>query len=158
MDYQEFLKLMPRRHELQELDANQSFALFRLLMLSSFADDEVTANERLALARTVNKIPLFGHSDQGSVFSQQEGFDILANLHDRYQNDFDALVEEIAEELGSHDARLAALQLMSRFVQTDGFVDNERAFCIKVGEAMGLDASEIDESIDQALSIVTTET
>lgn len=157
MEYTQFLKLMPRRHELQQLDADQSFALFRLLMLSSFADDEVTANERLALARIANKLPIFGHSDQGSIFAEQKGFDILANLNDRYRNDFEELVMEIARELGPPEVRLAALQLMARFVQTDGFVDDEFDFCLTIGSAMDLDDDSVQQAVEAAWAITRDE-
>lgn len=152
MELQRFWNLFPEKEALSELNRRQSQAIFRLLMIASFADREVTAPERISLAQAITKLPFFNPENWRVFDDPQRGGRILADLHARYNDpdDFDVLMAEVAEGLGSSETRLLALEMVALFMQPDGFAQEEYDFCLMVGQALGLEEERVATIIEEA--------
>ncbi len=151
MELERFWNLFPRKEALADLTREQSQAIFRLLMIASFADREVTATERISLAQAITRLPFFDPSEW-HVFDQPAGARMLADLHARYEDpdEFEELMAEITEGLGEEPRRILALRMVALFMQPDGFAQDEYDFCLMVGQALGLDDEEVSVVIQDA--------
>lgn len=151
MELERFWKLFPDRDQLHELTPDAAQAVFRLLMLATFVDDEVTPVERVALAESINRLPGF---EKGAyhMLEGQAGIVILANLHDRFLNDLPAVLDEIRAHLASQKERLIALRMVAGILQPDGLEDSEYQFCLTVGSALGLDAQVVTDTVAELWS------
>jgi tellurite resistance protein len=129
---------------LESLNAEQSGALLRLLMVATFADGKVTDEERTALGRAITDMPAFA----GTIdFTGERGAAVLDNMRQRYEADRAALLKEIAEGLGDETARRHAFRTAVEVLQSDGFDAVEADFVREIGALFELD----DEVLDYVL-------
>lgn len=151
MELERFWKLVPEKEALAHLTRSQAQSIFRLLMISAFADREVTPPERIALAQAITRLPFFD-PENWHMFDDARGVKILADLHTRYADpdEFPALMEEIAEGLGDAPTRTLALKMVARFLQPDGFEQDEYDFCLMVGQALGIDEERVATIVEDA--------
>lgn len=152
MELEKFWKTIPERESLDDLDMEQSQGLFRLLLLSVFADDKVTTPERMTLAQAVTRFPFFRAQDWHR-FEGTDGIRILADFHERSHRDDEpeTLLGEISAALGDEPRRVLGLRLVARLMLSDGYAGDEHAFCLMVGQAFGLDSEEITIVIEDVV-------
>lgn len=150
MKLDKFWHVVPDKEMLEDLEMEQAQAIFRLLILSSFADDHVSDEERVTLAQAVTRLPFF-RPGEWHVFEELRGIQILANLHDRYKREPAVVLSEIRDHLRDEPIRVLALRLVALFMQPDGYGDDEHAFCMTIGEAFGLDAELVNVVIEDVV-------
>ena len=151
IDLENFWHLVPSKESLSGLSLEQSQAIFRLLMIGTFADEKVTTPERLVLAQALVNLPFFKPHDW-EVMEQTRGIQILANMHDRFHDpkQFPDVMREIREGLGDEPTCTLGLRMLSLLMQADDFGDDEYDFCLMIGAAMGLDTEETTVIIQDA--------
>lgn len=151
IDIDEYWHLVPDKEALDDLSAEQAGAILRLMIIGTFADDEVTVNERLLLAQAVINLPHF-ESHDWTMFNNLEGIKVMGALHDRYKDkdDFVALLGEIRAALGDEPLRILALRMMALLMRADEFRDDEYDFCLMIGQALGLEEDVIEVVIQDA--------
>lgn len=152
MELERFWNLFPEKEALSDLTREQSLAVFRLLMVGSFADDEVTTPERISLAQALTRLPFFDETNW-RMLDDARGVQVLADLHARYSDpdDFPVLMSEISDALDDRETRVLALRMVALFVQPDGFAQQEYDFCLMIGQALGLeDDDEVAGIIEDA--------
>ncbi len=145
IDIDEYWHLVPDKEALEDLSAVQAGAILRLMIIGTFADDEVTVNERLLLAQAVINLPHFDNHDW-TMFNNMEGIQVMGALHDRYEDkdDFIVLLGEIRDALGGEPMRIVGLRMMALLMRADEFRDDEYDFCLMVGQALGLEEDVIE--------------
>ena len=143
MRLEKYWHVIPDKEMLQGLELEQAQAIFRLLMVASFADSEVTDEERLTLAQAVTRLPFF-RPGEWHMFEQMRGIQVLGNLFERWKAEPVAILTEIRDKLPEEPERVLALRLAALFMQSDGYAEDEHAFCMTVGEAFGLDSEVIN--------------
>jgi tellurite resistance protein len=131
---------------LESLNATQSGALLRLLMIATFADGEVTDDERAALGRALIDMPAFSAAID---FTDDRGAAVLDNIRQRYEQDRATLLREIADGLGDDSARRNAFRTSVELLQADGFARVEADFVREVGQAFGLEQEVVDFVLDE---------
>lgn len=143
VELERFWKVVPGRDALDHLTQPQAQAVFRLLMLASFADENVSDEERMTLAQALTRLPFF-RPDEWRVFEHARGVQMLAHLRDRFVEEPAAVLGEIRAPLDEEHLRVLALRMTALFMQPDGYAEDEHAFCLTVGQAFGLDPEEVN--------------
>ncbi len=138
---------LTHREFLESLDATQSGGLLRLLMVATFADGEVTDEERAALGRAITDMPAFPASID---FSGDRGAAMLDGMRNRFENDRDALLQEIAASLGDNTAKRHAFRTAVEVLRSDGFADVEADFVREVGAVFGVEPTVIAALLSDA--------
>ena len=150
VDLERFWKVVPGRDALHHLTQPQAQAIFRLLMLASFADQNVSDEERMTLAQALTRLPFF-KPDEWKVFEHARGVQMLANLRDRFDREPADVLAEIKAPLDEEHLRVLALRMTALFMQPDGYAEDEHAFCMMVGQAFGLDTEEVNVVLEDVV-------
>lgn len=135
------------REFLESLDQGQIAALWRLLLVATFADDELSIEERREIAGALAAVEGF---DAAVELDTDEMTTELELLYVRYESDPEELLEEISKALLDDRARRHAFRTVVQLMQSDGFVAAEEGFTRLLGKNLGLEPEVIDFAIGDA--------
>ena len=131
------------------LDATQSGALLRLLLVATFADMQVSPAERATLARALGAMPAFEGHGWGD-FDTVEADAVIDGLYERWIREPNDVLAEIAEGLGDETARRHGFRMVVQFLQADGFVEAEALFVRGLGERLGVEEEIVQFAVTDA--------
>lgn len=131
------------------LDAAQSGALLRLLLIATFADVQVTMAERATLARALAQMPAFEAHGWGD-FDTAEADAVLDRLYERWTREPNAVLAEIAAGLGDESARRHGFRMVVQLLQADAFNEAEALFVRGLGERLGVEEEIVDFAVRDA--------
>jgi tellurite resistance protein len=137
------------RNFAESLTPTQAAGLRDLMLIAGLADDMLTAQERAEIAGALAELPgLSGTLD----FQTADLIDHIDELYARHEEDSQAVLDDIARDLGDDDTRERAFGLALHLMKSDGFLRSEETFARSVASAFGLQTEIVDEMIDQVRS------
>ena len=132
------------------LSLEQSKALVDLLILTVFADEEVTEEELEGLAEQWGQLPFAGDEALEDIVGEH-GYETRAFL-EQNQGDRAAFQEklgEVAAQLTDDDVQEAALRMVAIVSQADGVDAQEVKMCHDLGDLFGFDEDRVADIIDE---------
>lgn len=126
----------------ESLSDPQLEALWELLLVATFADDEFSLEERRDLVSALRDSDGFRDlRDLGEVSDE------LERLYLDYETDPTGLLDRISAQLGDDAARRGAFRSAVQMVRSDGLADSEAEFVRHLGELLGLEPEVVEFAI-----------
>ncbi len=138
------------RNFAESLNSRQAAALRDLLLVTGFADDVLTPQERAEIAGALAEVPgLSGTLD----FGPDDLRDHIDALYARNEEDSDAVLTEISKGLKNLATRKRAFALALALMQSDDFAQPEERFALQIAAAFDLDDQTVEEALAQASGV-----
>lgn len=125
------------------LNDTQLRALWELLVVATFADDELSLQERHDIATALRDAPSF--AEAVALDTESDDIDQLVDL---YRADSGALLGDIAARLGDDAARRGAFRTTAELLKGEGLAAVEASFIRELGTHLGLEPEVIDIALD----------
>lgn len=131
---------------IESLNGMQLAALWELLVVATFADDELSIEERRDLAEVLRQATGF---ESAADLTSKEVSAAVEQLYLDFEEDSEELLESIAGTLGSDAARRGAFRTAAQLVKSDGLVESEVEFIRQLGTMLGLEPEVIEFGLQE---------
>ena|GEM_PF-5753755 len=123
-------------------------AVLDLLLLASMADGQVQDIEMDELVKQYSRFPFY-RQEHAEHLCGIDGFFHRGELMERYrtQESMDDFLVKLGEQLGSDEAKLEALHVVSAILWSDSMQEAEIDFFFSVGAGFGLPRAEVDQAL-----------
>lgn len=131
---------------IESLNGMQLAALWELLVVATFADDDLSIEERRDLAELLRTATGF---ESAADLTSGEVSDAVEKLYLDFEEDSEELLASIAAALGSDAARRGAFRTAAQLVKSDGLVESEVEFIRELGTMLGLEPEVIEFGLQE---------
>ena len=123
--------IIPRVRD--ELEQREKEAIVDLLLIAIYADNHLSLSENEVLKEEVDKLSWEANIPLDIYFN-----DATSRARNALASDetVEAYLEAISSRLSSRHSKSRALDLLSKLFYSDGLVDSEKVFTIKVKKAL----------------------
>lgn len=132
---------------LASVDPTQIEALLDLLIVSTFADENVSLEERRGLSLAISQFP---EIDESLAIDTHEVAERTERLYARWGDDRSGLMHELVARLGTDTARRHAFRTTVQLLASDGFEKSEEAFVQELGDTIGMEETVVNFAIRDA--------
>ena len=146
-DYDKIWSNEVHRRFITSLDTAQLAALWDLLIVAMFADNDLTDEEWREAGDALTAIPGF---EEAFDPTDDDVADRVEQLYREFQRDEARLFARIGEGLREDGPRRHAFRTVVELIQADGFAPAEEDFVRRLGSHLGLEAEVVDFAVTQA--------
>lgn len=139
---------------LGNLDIETSKVFVDLLIMTVFADGEITEEELEGLSEQWAQLPFAGDEELEDLVGEH-GYATRARLEEGADDPevFRTLLTETAARLEDEETQEAALRMVAIVSLSDGIDADEVQFCYDLGKAFGFDEDRIAAIVDEIYSV-----
>ena len=141
-----FEDVHPNWEVVASLDADSAEAALDLMLLATYINDELTADEVEVLTEEWAELPFVGAPENANELADRllDTHSAVRRISDNPEL-FDEFMDDAVGRIDSDDAQMAIFRLVAIVATADGLDEREADLCMALGRRVGLERDTVDE-------------
>jgi hypothetical protein len=143
-----FEDVHPNWDVVASLDSESAEAALDLMLVATYINQELTADEVEVLTEQWAELPFVGAPEDANELADRL-LDTHSSIRRVSENPdlFDEFMDDAVERIGSEDAQMAIFRLVAIVASADGLDEREADLCMALGRRIGLERDTVDEIV-----------